>query len=360
MVDSKPHFFKVIVSSIQHKQLRIPPRFSRKYVKELSSTARLAVTTGAVWEVELVMKSDHEVWLRRGWDRFMTDLSINLGHFLVFQYQGNSHFKVIIFDMSATEIEYQRLSTKTEPRSHCNVKEEEKVDSHDSDSDDEASMETIDDSDDDDVSLEILEDSTSRTTSTSEIEIDDEDTKDETSVEILDDSVSSSRKRKEPDEDTEDETSVEILDFSASSLRKRKEPPSTSFACPVRASRDRNRMYVKEAILRKAKKFRCKNASFMVVMCPSYVSDKYSLHIPRGHSWKYLPKKENKIITLQTVRADKTWRTKYSVGEEASCVKMSSGWDVFVRENDLKLGDVCVFERVGGPDNLYVVHIFRD
>ncbi|KAL9265005.1 B3 domain-containing transcription factor VRN1-like protein, partial [Drosera capensis] len=186
---------------------RVPPRFSRKYGKELSSIAQLAVATGAMWDVELVVKSD-------------------------------------------------------QPASKFYVKEEEKVDSHDSDSnDDEASVETLDDSDDDDVSLEILDDSSSRTTSTSEIETDNEDTKDETSVKILDDSVSSSRKRKEPDEDTKDETSVEILDYSASSLRKRKEPPSTSI-------------------------------------------------YPKAHSGKYLVKKENKIITLQTVCADKTWRTR--------------------------------------------------
>ena len=60
---------------------------------------------GAEWKVELT-KGDCDVWLQKGWDEFTKHHSINLGHSLVFRYEGNSHFFVLIFEPSATERDY--------------------------------------------------------------------------------------------------------------------------------------------------------------------------------------------------------------------------------------------------------------
>ena len=60
---------------------------------------------GAEWKVELT-KGDCDVWLQKGWDEFTKHHSINLGHLLVFRYEGNSHFFVLIFEPSATERDY--------------------------------------------------------------------------------------------------------------------------------------------------------------------------------------------------------------------------------------------------------------
>ncbi|KAL9258271.1 DNA ligase 1-like protein [Drosera capensis] len=99
---------------------RIPPKFAKKYGKDLLKTACLTVPNGAVWKVEVV-KSGDVILLSSGWDKFMENFSIKLGHFLVFRYEGNSCFYVLIFDMSATEIKYPTLVRKVDYETDCNA-----------------------------------------------------------------------------------------------------------------------------------------------------------------------------------------------------------------------------------------------
>ncbi|KAF8405108.1 hypothetical protein HHK36_010006 [Tetracentron sinense] len=123
----RTHFFKIIHSAIiLDRQLPcsssvllitflyelnlsnlqgIPRKFVRKFRNTLSDVAFLKVPSGKIWRVGL-RKADGEVWFQNGWQEFMEYHSIHDGHFLVFRYDGNSHFHVLIFDMSACEIEY--------------------------------------------------------------------------------------------------------------------------------------------------------------------------------------------------------------------------------------------------------------
>ncbi|KAL9258853.1 B3 domain-containing transcription factor VRN1-like protein [Drosera capensis] len=120
LTGGKPHFFKITISSIQCKQLRIPPKFAKKYGEHLSKTESLTVPNGAAWKVEVV-KSDDVIRLSSGWEKFMESYSIKLGHFLVFRYEGNSSFYVLIFGMSATETKYPTLVRKVDSEIDCNV-----------------------------------------------------------------------------------------------------------------------------------------------------------------------------------------------------------------------------------------------
>ncbi|KAM7506962.1 hypothetical protein LguiA_017415 [Lonicera macranthoides] len=65
--------------------------------------------------------SNGEVWLQEGWKEFSNHYSIGLWQFLVFRYEGNSHFHVLIFDMSASEIEYPTPKNIHEERTDLNV-----------------------------------------------------------------------------------------------------------------------------------------------------------------------------------------------------------------------------------------------
>ncbi|KAL4628723.1 hypothetical protein ACB092_05G259800 [Castanea dentata] len=53
-----------------------------------------------------VEKHDGEVWFENGWCKFASCHGLTLGHLLVFRYEGNSHFYVLIFDAIATKIDY--------------------------------------------------------------------------------------------------------------------------------------------------------------------------------------------------------------------------------------------------------------
>lgn len=79
----------------------------------MSNLAFLKLPSGAEWKVEMT-EHDGEVWLKKGWQEFAKFYSVKQGHFLVFRYKGNSHFHVLIFDASATEIEYSLNSSHGE------------------------------------------------------------------------------------------------------------------------------------------------------------------------------------------------------------------------------------------------------
>ncbi|PKI36882.1 hypothetical protein CRG98_042724 [Punica granatum] len=112
-----PHFFKIILhSTIQSGKLVIPKKFVRKYGAELSKSnvVRLKVPSGDAWEVEL-RREDGAVWLENGWMDFVNFYSVKHGDFLVFWYKSRSsnEFDVVLFDKSATEIEYPLRSQAT-------------------------------------------------------------------------------------------------------------------------------------------------------------------------------------------------------------------------------------------------------
>ena len=84
---------------------RIPGKFVREFGDELSTVAKLTLPYGRIWQVGLE-KADNNIWFCDGWQAFVEYHSICYGHFLVFRYQGNSSFHVLVFDKTATEIQY--------------------------------------------------------------------------------------------------------------------------------------------------------------------------------------------------------------------------------------------------------------
>ncbi|KAI8542286.1 hypothetical protein RHMOL_Rhmol08G0127200 [Rhododendron molle] len=113
-VKAAPHFFKIIHSSVvPHQKLRMPLKFISQYGNNLGNNVFLKVPSGAVWKVELE-RSNGVVWMCNGWKEFAKYYSIGFGHLLVFRYDGNCNFNVLIFDTSASEIEYPVSATHGE------------------------------------------------------------------------------------------------------------------------------------------------------------------------------------------------------------------------------------------------------
>ena len=95
---------------------RIPYKFVKKFGDELSSIATLTVPSGRLWLVEL-RKDNKRMWLDSGWNVFVEYYSICVGYFLVFRYEGNSHFNVHVYNLKASEINYlsNSLNNSQEP-----------------------------------------------------------------------------------------------------------------------------------------------------------------------------------------------------------------------------------------------------
>ncbi|KAK7857191.1 B3 domain-containing transcription factor VRN1 [Quercus suber] len=117
------HFFQIILhKNLRNGRLTIPKKFTSKYGEKLSSLAFLTLPNGAKWEVGLT-KHEGEVWLQKGWREFAEYYSLKLGYLVVFRYEGNSHFHVLIFDPSATEVDYPSKSSSGHEEGQCDEKD---------------------------------------------------------------------------------------------------------------------------------------------------------------------------------------------------------------------------------------------
>ncbi|KAF3438873.1 hypothetical protein FNV43_RR17148 [Rhamnella rubrinervis] len=85
--------------------LRIPKKLVRKYGESLWSSVIPKLPSGLEWKVELTL-CDGEVCLQKDRPEFADHFFHRCGYLLVFWYEWNSHFHVIIFDTSAAERDY--------------------------------------------------------------------------------------------------------------------------------------------------------------------------------------------------------------------------------------------------------------
>ncbi|KAL8138729.1 hypothetical protein V2J09_004730 [Rumex salicifolius] len=100
-------FFKIIEPHNLEDEgtLEIPPGFVSKYCNFLKRHVFLKVPNGAAQKVEL-KRSNGRVWLQKGWQDFVDLCSIDCWYFLVFRYEAESIFHVLVFDPSCSEIKY--------------------------------------------------------------------------------------------------------------------------------------------------------------------------------------------------------------------------------------------------------------
>ncbi|XP_026428235.1 B3 domain-containing transcription factor VRN1-like [Papaver somniferum] len=83
----------------------LPKEFTDKCGTELSDNAIIKVPNGGIWHIGL-RNAEGVILFQSGWPEFMEFYSICVGHVLLFRYDGNSEFQLHIFGIDATEIEY--------------------------------------------------------------------------------------------------------------------------------------------------------------------------------------------------------------------------------------------------------------
>lgn len=81
-------------------------------------------------------------------------------------------------------------------------------------------------------------------------------------------------------------------------------------------------------------------------------------YVPVRFAVRYLT--QNQIVKLRTSNG-KQWDVSCRFRDHStSAMKLGQGWYIFVRDNNLEEGDVCVFELIKGtPVILLEVSIFR-
>ncbi|XP_042974807.1 B3 domain-containing transcription factor VRN1-like isoform X2 [Carya illinoinensis] len=344
-----PHFFKIIPpDSLRDGKLRIPTRFIRRYGESLSNLALIKLPNGAEWKLELA-KCDGKVWLKKGWREFMEYSSLKQGHLLVFRYEGKSHFCVLLFDESATEIDYPFNSS---PGEDLKIHEKFPV----------SRMEEMES----DISVERLDDFPAypktreksplscprprkmmRTNSSAQIR----------STANLSRLVPHSTKNKLKEANLKKSkgqakfhSTMQEFEGVEGIYTTKKPPKSEVLRRIPKMTTDE-----KAKDLQKARGVKPENPHFDVVMQASYVRFG-RVSIPSGFAKRHLNKKCDDIILR--LSDGRRWSVGFNFNRRAAC-QFGGGWKEFVQDNNLVVGDVCSFELIKGIKLSFQVVIFR-
>ncbi|XVF59514.1 hypothetical protein PTKIN_Ptkin07bG0281900 [Pterospermum kingtungense] len=353
---NSPHFFKIILhGTLQSGKLGIPKTFVRKYGNGISSPAFLRVPTGAVWKVELI-KSDGKIWLQNGWQQFSDHYSLELGHLLVFGYEGKSNFNVMIFDKSTSEIEYPYTRDNNglfeELLQQQNIEESE-----DDDDDDDMSVEQCDGVSGCRKSKEKSHLPCPRPTKKMRT-----DSPNQTGTGLKSDVLPSRISPADHKSTTTKPGNLEKVEKSSCSRKEldgisgRRSVATEVLSCAQIGLTDTERAHA----LQIASSFKSTgNPVFMVVMRPSFLYHRYKLGIPSNFAKKFFTMKNGNLTLCDST--GKTWPAEYycAVESKKSDAYLLGGWRAFAKDNNLNVSDVCVFELVKYPEILLKVVIYR-
>uniref|UniRef100_A0ACD5X6A2 Uncharacterized protein n=1 Tax=Avena sativa TaxID=4498 RepID=A0ACD5X6A2_AVESA len=95
------HFFKVMIGDF-HERLTIPDRFAQHFRGATGRTIKLESHKGYTVDVQVTWNLEKLV-IESGWEEFASAHDLRMGDFLVFNYDGNSQLKVLIFGPSGCE-----------------------------------------------------------------------------------------------------------------------------------------------------------------------------------------------------------------------------------------------------------------
>ncbi|MED6123104.1 hypothetical protein PIB30_046137 [Stylosanthes scabra] len=285
-------FFKIILSkTLQDGNLKLPKNFTKKYGGGVPNPVYLKPSDGTEWEVHWT-KHDGNILFDKGWKEFAANYSLDQGHLLMFEYNESSHIGVQICDMSGLEIELPFHGTQDEK----------------------------------DKNVDISDDA----------------------VKVFDDMPQSHNRLKSPMSSPQpckrlrtsgttgemQNLPTKSQDVSAFAPVKKEldEDIGGLIQCPEVGKSSKETKALNKATTSESRK----NPSFKVIMKQHYVNS-YSMHVPLWFQEKCFKKRQVAAMILQILDG-RTWPVSYNGG------KFSSGWKKFALDNNLKVGDVCVFE----------------
>ncbi|CAJ2674199.1 unnamed protein product [Trifolium pratense] len=285
------HFIKIILqTSLQQGKLRVPISFVRRHWKGITNPVTLRLPNSTEKKVSWEKTSDYDVWFCNGWREFANYLSLSDLQILVFQYQGNSLFSVIGFGKCGLEIKY--------PLSETSEKAEEVEES--------------------DCSLKIIE---------------------ETPLLRGKRSKSSSRSSKIckkikiiPNEQKE---------YKHEKRKVQEHPRFPNFKdMDIGSSSDDLKERSRDLHEKVKKKFKSDKDFFTSMIHKTYI-ERDILGIPIEFAKTHLYRMEGRNAIL-FVDQERTWNVDLKIGANNQ-YKLVDGWSKFCADNNLKLGDVCVF-----------------
>ncbi|CAN0853908.1 B3 domain-containing transcription factor VRN1 [Linum grandiflorum] len=301
--------FSLHFHSLDQQWQVIPEGFATEHGAKLPKTVSLKLPNGSEWKVRVTRSCRKNISFNSGWREFVQFNSLTPGHILVFHYDSSGHFLVFIFDVTGTEIGY-----KTKEAINRAVKLE-------------------------------------------------------CGVPLNDQFFPSPKTRgkppltsPQPHKLRRNDKGKSVMNSeamfcvgSSSSMDKQARKRTSEKKTPSLTDVEKAKL-----LARASAGFKSRNPFFMLAMQPSYVGPRVKISLPL-HFFKSNFKKQCGLIMLQ-VPDGRAWTVEYRVQEYGSRRKATfttKSWSPFVRENSLKVGDVCAFELVIRGAPVLNVVIFR-
>ncbi|XP_050236573.1 B3 domain-containing protein REM16-like [Mercurialis annua] len=312
------HFSLSLHAGFDH-HLAIPEKFTRKLLRKLPDTVTLKGPSGTAWEVSLTAH-ENTFLFSRGWPEFVKAYSLEENDMLVFKYNRESCFDVLMFDgQSMCEKAGSYFLSKCEHKEHKTTGCQEKRTG-------ESSTEVLSASPRNGSGDSKLKKSTHNYIYTAP---------------RRPNMVANKKARRE-------------IKFTPIHL------PKAEIVHPF-PGRSRRRYKPDKAMLSVLQSAQAAVTpdGFITVMKPTYVSKRFLMLVPWVWVSKHITSEENQYIILRI--KEKTWQIRLYYRKQLSRGSFAGGWKGFVLDNSIKESDVCVFEPGIPLDNMIVldVNIFR-
>ncbi|CAN1158518.1 B3 domain-containing protein Os03g0619800 [Linum perenne] len=120
-----PRFSLVLWSKpFREGKLRLPKGFAKEHGAQLANEVLLKLPNGAEWQVSVV-RGRKRIWFVKGWSEFAEFYSLKPTNYLVFGLASPNRLNVIIFDTTATEIDYSNKKVNIKVESECDIESNE-------------------------------------------------------------------------------------------------------------------------------------------------------------------------------------------------------------------------------------------
>ncbi|KAM0861644.1 hypothetical protein ACQ4PT_045752 [Festuca glaucescens] len=290
--DQKKYFLVLMMGDFQDGMI-IPEELVRHLKGEIPEKIKLQ-TRNDQSHIIAVAKNQEKLVLTVGWSQFVESYDLQMGDTIIFKYNGNSEFSVIIFDKLGCE---KALSAVVDPF------------------------------------LPPVQER--RTNATETVKKDSFSSEDGHGLEDLPGSNYTVRKKK----------------MRLSSIQK--EHLKDGYITTRKTKLTLNQM---EEVKQKIHSIHSEIPIFVAVMGKSNIDSKCFLTFPSHYAEKYL--REETRLYLQLL--GKEWEVSVTDNSARHEKKLGSGWQKFVKDNNLKMGDICLFELLSNESRCTMeVYIIR-
>ncbi|KAF4393159.1 hypothetical protein G4B88_001893 [Cannabis sativa] len=116
---------------------------------------------------------------------------------------------------------------------------------------------------------------------------------------------------------------------------------------------------IEKAKLLEMAQFKSEYPFFKIVMYPSFLGSRYYMEVPMEFAKRNLKKEGDAILSVSD--SGGYWPIQFEMRHMKSKGKVRAefrcGWKEFAKDNELKVGDVCIFELLKRSENLFRVSI---